>query len=597
MNLAKTYQDRATKHAQKASELKARYNRLSFIRLVLFGIAVFVSIFLWSLSGTYLLIFLLLFLPAFFVFVRWHQGIQKEQYFEETLAKINGEELTVLGGQYDFFDAGKNFIDTSHPYTIDLDIFGDYSFFQYTNRCSTTIGRERLAQYLSQTTLADQIRQRQAAVDILRGQLDWRQDFQALGRNTADDIRHLQRLKTWLQEESFVLNNSRLKAAMLINPFVMLAAILLVLYVIPWQAGLLFLLFPGLIIRQTIERVNKTHEQTSHAEKILATYARLIQHIEDADFPAGLLSDLQNRLKEEGSQASKGIRQLSYIISQLNVRYNAFAVILNILGLWDLYWIYRLEKWKASYKTALPQWFESLAELEALLSLATTYFNNPDWQMPQIHSQSLFEATALGHPLIPAQQRVCNNIHIPTDGHIKLVTGSNMAGKSTLLRTVGLNIVLAMAGAPVCAKQLSLPLLSVHTSMRTQDALHESTSSFYAELKRLKTIIEAVDQEDNIFFLLDEILKGTNSKDRHTGSKALIEQLIRSGGAGIIATHDLELGALEATAGGAIENLCMEVAVDRGKLSFDYTIKKGVSKSFNATQLMRDMGIRIEEGL
>ena len=168
-----------------------------------------------------------------------------------------------------------------------------------------------------------------------------------------------------------------------------------------------------------------------------------------------------------------------------------------------------------------------------------------------------------------------------------------MAGKSTFLRTVGINIILAMSGSAVCAKELSLPLLQVYTSMRTQDALHESTSSFYAELKRLKVIIEAVEQENNIYFLLDEILKGTNSKDRHTGSRALIEQMIKSKGAGIIATHDLELGNMEANAAEAIENLCMEVAVENGKLRFDYTLEKGVSKSFNATILMKEMGINI----
>jgi DNA mismatch repair ATPase MutS len=169
-----------------------------------------------------------------------------------------------------------------------------------------------------------------------------------------------------------------------------------------------------------------------------------------------------------------------------------------------------------------------------------------------------------------------------------------MAGKSTFLRTAGLNIILAMSGSVVCAKEFSLPPLQVYTSMRTVDALHESTSSFYAELKRLKIIIEAVDAEQNIFFILDEILKGTNSTDRHTGSKALIQQFINSKGSGLIATHDLELGSMEANSAGAIENLCMEVEVQDGKLKFDYTIKKGVSQSFNATLLMKQMGIRIK---
>jgi DNA mismatch repair ATPase MutS len=269
-------------------------------------------------------------------------------------------------------------------------------------------------------------------------------------------------------------------------------------------------------------------------------------------------------------------------------------MILNIATLWDLKYIWQLEKWKAEQKEFLPKWFDSLAEFEAILSLSTLYYNNPDWVFPTIQDDSNVIAKELGHPLISAQKRICNNIDIPTKGHIKLVTGSNMAGKSTFLRTVGLNIVLAMCGAPVCAKEMTLPSLKVYSSMRTQDALHESTSSFYAELKRLKFIIEAVESEGNIFFLLDEILKGTNSNDRHTGSKALIRQLIKSKGSGIIATHDLELGNLEVQSEGAIENLRMEVEIKDDKLFFDYKLKKGVSESFNATLLMKNMGIRIE---
>jgi DNA mismatch repair ATPase MutS len=291
---------------------------------------------------------------------------------------------------------------------------------------------------------------------------------------------------------------------------------------------------------------------------------------------------------------SQRIDRLSYIISQLNARYNAFVILLNLFGLWDLQWVLRLERWKEDQQTALPVWFDTLAQFEALSSLATTVYNNPDWVFPVFTEKKQLAANALGHPLLRADQRVTNEVTLPTEGHIKLLTGSNMAGKSTFLRTVGLNIVLANVGMAVCAEKMELPKLQVYTSMRTQDALHESTSSFYAELKRLKIIIEAVEQEENVFFLLDEILKGTNSRDRHTGSKALIHQLIEQGGGGIVATHDLELGSLEAQYSGKIENWCMEVAIEDGQLDFDYKIKKGVSQSFNATVLMQQMGIRIE---
>ena len=279
------------------------------------------------------------------------------------------------------------------------------------------------------------------------------------------------------------------------------------------------------------------------------------------------------------------------------MRYNFFAIFLNILVLWDIQWVSRLERWKKEHHSNLANWFVSLNEFDALISLSTLAYNKPDWTFPTIHENATLKGIELGHPLIPSKELISNDFMMPTNEHIKLVTGSNMAGKSTFLRTVAINIVLALSGSKVCAKEMSLPHLDVYTSMRTTDALHENTSSFYAELKRLKIILDAVDRKEQVYFLLDEILKGTNSKDRHTGSKALIEQLIKSGGAGIIATHDLELSILESKYDGNLENLCMEVEVNNDELTFDYKLKKGVSKSFNATTLMRNMGIKISKDL
>jgi len=401
-------------------------------------------------------------------------------------------------------------------------------------------------------------------------------------------------LTSWLSDEPFVTTNKWLKLALIIVPIWMLIGMSLAIYHLSWQIALLFVILPGIILSKTTEHVNETHNRTTHAEKTLSFYAKLIQRIETESFEAPKLNRLKANFLANDQKASTQIQRLSYIIGQLNVRYNAFAIFFNLAGLWDLQYVNKLEKWKAVNKEELPKWFAALQEFEALNSLATLYYNNQDWTFPIIIDKQELNGVQLGHPLIHHSKRIANDFHSPTQAHIKLVTGSNMAGKSTFLRTVGLNIILAMSGSAVCAKELTLPLLQVYTSMRTQDALHESTSSFYAELKRLKVIIEAVESEHNIYFLLDEILKGTNSKDRHTGSRALIEQMIKSKGAGIIATHDLELGNMEATANGAIENLCMEVAVEDGKLRFDYTLEKGVSKSFNATILMKEMGINIQ---
>lgn len=586
------YQERAHNFAAKATQLKQKYQRFAMLRLLTFfaGIALLILLWQWQplAGGPGTVIFLLL----FHRFTQWHQGIKEAYLHQEALVTINEKEMAVLEHDYSTFADGEHYQEVSHPYCIDLDIFGPYSFFQFTNRTSTVIGSDRLAADLLALSPSENVQERQAAIRDLSTRLDWRQHFLALGQRTEDSAEQIDLLLRWLQQEPFVSSKRWLRLILPVFPFVVLPVFVWLLYQQQFGLSLLCFVPAFLILRPFVKQVNRVHEQTSQAEKALRHYAKLIRHIEQETFSSDLLADLRDDLLPAVSQR---IDRLSYIISQLNARYNAFAIILNLFGLWDLQWILRLERWKEDQQSALPVWFDTLAQFEALNSLATTVYNNSDWVFPVFTEKKQLDGEALGHPLLPADKRVTNEVTLPTLGHIKLLTGSNMAGKSTFLRTVGLNIVLANVGMAVCAQKMELPKLQVYTSMRTQDALHESTSSFYAELKRLKIIIEAVEQKANIFFLLDEILKGTNSRDRHTGSKALIHQLIEQGGGGIVATHDLELGSMEAQYSGKIENWCMEVAIENGQLDFDYKIKKGVSQSFNATVLMQQMGIKIKD--
>lgn len=587
------YKKRQNDFAATAADLKQKYIRFSIVRLVIFFLGAGVFTFLWS-QGWIAALFLFIFLASFARFVYWHQAIQRDQIHHENLAKVNQNEIDYLNYTYQQFDSGEQFMDTQHPNSIDMDLFGDYSFFQYCNRSNTSIGKRCLANWLSHPATIDEIALRQASTQELKDRLDWRQNFQALGMSTEDSEDHLKALSKWLGMPPFVSNVGWLKLAMYIAPLLGVGGVILWLFYLPWQLAILCYVPAAIILKITLEKVNATHVQTDKAEKILAHYARLIQHIEGEQFSSKKLDKLQSVFFVGNENASKSVKKLSYIIQQLNVRNNPFAIILNVFTLWDLHWVNRLEKWQAVQKDNLPKWFDALQEIEAILSFATLYYNNPKWTFPKVQDKNELVAQQMGHPLINRKERVCNDLQMPTEAHLKLITGSNMAGKSTFLRTAGLNIILAMSGSAVCAEKFELPPLQVYSSMRTVDALHESTSSFYAELKRLKVIIEAVDAEQNIFFILDEILKGTNSTDRHTGSKALIQQFINSKGSGLIATHDLELGSMEAESAGAIENLCMEVEVQDGKLKFDYTIKKGVSQSFNATLLMKQMGIRIK---
>ena len=596
MNLKKEYKDRQEDFSAQAIELEQRYNRIAIFRLIFFIAGFALVIFLFQSNALYGFLALFIFIVIAVRFVIWHNKLKHQQNHFNALSIINQHEINGLNHDFSVFDGGEEFIDAEHPYSYDLDFFGDYSFFQFCNRTVTYLGKESLANKLSKSTTIDEIKQRQESIQELAEKIDWRQNFQAIGADTQDNPKHIQILNDWLKDQNFITNNTLSNLLRFIAPLFSLAALILAfsqpLYIV------ILLLLPALYaLRTTLDQVNETHLRTTHSEKALGRYALLIEHIENENFSSQRLQELKGNLIKEQQVSSKAIKQLSYIISQLNVRHNFFAIFLNLLTLWDLHWVAKLERWKDKHKDQLSSWFHSLNEFDSLISLATLSYNRPDWIYPKISQTGEFTGIGLGHPLIAPEDSITNDLIMPTSEHIKLVTGSNMAGKSTFLRTVGINIVLALMGSKVCAKEMSLPHLAVYTSMRTTDALHENTSSFYAELKRLKIILEAVDRKEQVFFLLDEILKGTNSKDRHTGSKALIKQLIKSGGAGIIATHDLELSSLEAQYDGDLENLCMEVEVNGDELVFDYKLKKGVSKSFNATTLMRNMGIKISKDL
>jgi hypothetical protein len=599
--LKERYATKASDTLNHAERLSEKYNRFSLVRLISFLAGVSLVAVLWvqwwpaGAAATVLFLFL------FYRFVLWHQSIKRQEELNRRLHEINLAEVKAMDYDFSSFADGAGFARPEHPYDIDLDIFGPHSLYQSCNRTVSVLGARQLAHLMIQPASVEQIKARQQAVRELAPKIDWRQDFQALGMGTTDDEMHFQMLKAWIQDPLFFKGKKWLKAMLIIVPIWMTLGTVLSFTILPMEAIIFFLILPAIVLRNTLKKVNELHNRTGKAVDILEKYADLIKHVEEKEWEASLLKKMSAHFSKNGVIASKRIRRLAYIINQLNVRFNPFAILLNLYALWDLQWMQQLDQWKMKNGALLLTWFEGLQQIDALNSLAVLHANNPDWIFPQIQSEEKIHTLQMGHPLIHREKRVPNDLELPTDGHIKLVTGSNMGGKTTFLRTLGLNVVMATTGLPVCARTFALPPLWVYTSMRTQDSLHESTSSFFAELKRLKTIIEAVESHKNtqppapkILFLLDEILKGTNSADRHKGSKALLLQLIQSKGSGLVATHDLELGQLESQYPDSIENWCFEVDIEEGKLSFDYKLKRGVSKSFNATILMKEMGINIK---
>ncbi len=594
------YQERENHFRQAADQLKKRYNLLSLGRLVYFVFAVALIIFLaqqhWSLALSWTILAIVLFLWM----ISRHRKVQEAEQHHRRLAEVNRQEQAALDYRFAEFPSGERYSDPLHPYSGDLDLFGPYSIFQFCNRTVTAAGSNQLAQWLKAAAEPELIRARQQAVQELGPQLDWRQHFRAYGLAQSDEQAYPMALQKWMDEPFFVYGKKWMRWALWLLPIWGIVALIVILPNYPLILVLLAILPAALLLRQTLQQVNRTLEYTAKAENWLLRYGILIQQIENLEVKTPLLQNLQGyfRNAEAHFGASQAIRQLSYFLAQLNVRNNPFAIFLNLIGVWDLQWVYQLEKWKVQHQEDLPNWFAALGELDALSSLANLHFNQPDWVFPVLHQEASLSTKQLGHPLIPGNRRIGNDLQMPTHQHLKLLTGSNMAGKSTWLRSLGVNLVLAQAGAPVCAQALSMPPLLVFTGMRTQDDLSASASSFYAELRRLRAMLDAViaqqGQNKGVFFLLDEILKGTNSRDRHQGSRALMLQLLRHGSAGFIATHDLELTAMEAENPGLIQNVCMEVDIQGDELFFDYTLKPGISQSFNASVLMRRMGIGVE---
>lgn len=325
----------------------------------------------------------------------------------------------------------------------------------------------------------------------------------------------------------------------------------------------------------------------------LETVQNSIRWIEGASFTSPLMTGLKNNFKTEAYKASATIKKLKTILERFDYRLNPVVYVpLNTFLLWDLQQIMTLEKWKTGNNRHISAWFNALSNMEALITIATLSFNHPPWCYPSIRDEKdVFMAEDLGHPLIPAKKRVTNSFSTTGEKQLHLITGSNMAGKSTFLRSIGVNIVLAMMGAPTCSSQLKVSAVKVISSMRVNDNLEENTSTFYAELKKLKEIIDAVNNKEKVFLLLDEILRGTNSADLHTGSLALIKQLIHQNAAGLIATHDLELTKLSAEFPGHLHNYHFDAQVKNEELYFDYKLKRGICSSMNASLLMKKIGI------
>lgn len=540
---------------------------------------------------------ILVFYTLFILVLRWHSKLEFVHQQFVLLVKINQEEADRLQGKLKAFDGGKQFIDEQHPYTSDLDIFGQNSLFQLLNRSVTSIGKLKLAGWLQQAAPAPTVVERQQAVATLATdqELDWLQNLLALPRHYKHDEATAAGFVKWLSGAAFYSRHAWVRPLVFILPVLTLAAIAAWAYGASGYIAAVFLAVQFILSYKFREARDEYYDNSMGIYEAMRSYTKQLQHIEQKQFATPMLTGLQAKLSQSGTKGSDTIHKLATIIDFFSWRLSTLmAFFLNTVLMWDFVWMYRLESWRNKYLPQLEVMLDTLAEFEALASIAAFQHAHPAYAIPELSSQPFeLRTQALAHPLIFSVTPVANNFEMQGAGKTIVVTGSNMSGKTTYLRTVGINMVLAQMGAPVYAASMVVAPAQVYTAMRTADNLAENTSSFYAELKRLRMLLELTEQGQPVFYFLDEILKGTNSRDRHAGAMALIRQLHKRNASGFISTHDLELGAMEQELPGSVYNYSFNSDIIGDEIKFDYKLHQGICRSFNASKLMQLMGIEV----
>ncbi|TGE19955.1 DNA mismatch repair protein MutS [Hymenobacter elongatus] len=585
-------------HTARESYFATRHRAVAWLRVVAFaasGAAVWWLFSQRQLGAAFAVVALAY--AVFLLLVHWHRkvGYQREHY--RLLAQLNQDELSRLQGNLGAFDPGTRYLDPAHPYTADLDVFGPHSLYQLLNRATSRLGHDWLAGWLLAGAAPTVIAQRQQAVAELAPDVAWQQEWQARARHYPKQDIDPRRFTEWLRQPDFFQGKAWLKALLLLLPPLALASVVLWLVGYSARPVLVAVLVLGSLNAVFRLARGEYFRHSSSMRDAMRAYHDQLAWFEARDWTSPRLRELQATLHTSADHqpASVLIGQLSRITGLFSLRESPLvAAIFNNILLWDLGCMWLLERWKARLGGHLDAMLEVGAELEALVSLAGFQVANPDYAVPEL-SPTPLEVTAeeLGHPLIFASRRITNDFSTVGAGHTGIITGSNMSGKSTFLRTIGLNMVLAQAGAVVCARRLRLAPAQVYTAMRTQDNLAESTSSFYAELKRLRLLLELTATGQPVFYLLDEILKGTNSRDRHRGAQALIRQLHQRPASGLVSTHDLELAAMAEELPGAVTNYSFNSTIEGDEIRFDYHLTPGQCREFNASKLMQLMGIDV----
>lgn len=535
---------------------------------------------------------------AFIALIICHRIIKNKMDFSKEIININKRYISRIDGSWtQFEDIGEEFIDKNHRYSSDLDIVGKESLFQLVNTTNTANGRNSLAKSLLEPDWNEkEIISRQDGIKELKDKLDLCQQMEYITGKYKDKLKNPQRLVEYSQDSKLLIKSKSIKNLIYMLPLITVplsAAIML------FKIRQLYILVVAIIIIQIliwmvgILKINSILQSVDNFKYNLDTYVNILKLIEKEEFKSNELKNIKMRLFNEKNSSMIAIKKLDKVLERINLRYNGVLyILLNTILLWDYQCVFSLESWKENYGYKISDWLQAIGEIESLMSLSVLMHINEKICFPKIDTSNLgVAAKELGHPLINSSDRVVNDLEMKNN--IFIISGSNMSGKTTFLRTIGISLVLAYSGAPVCSKEMSCSIVNIFTSMRINDDLKNGISTFYAELIRIKDIIDYSSNKKEMIFLIDEIFRGTNSLDRIIGAKNVLANLNEAGVIGALTTHDLELCVLDKYS--RIKNYHFSENYKNNKIFFDYKIKIGKSTTTNAKYLMNIVGIKVIE--
>ncbi|ABQ05731.1 MutS-related protein [Flavobacterium johnsoniae] len=586
------YLSKVRQYSKIFTQINKRYNSISLLRLLSIFFCLFMLFYYIKTNEALYVLFAFLFFVGFLFLMRIHSKLSFQKELTKAVLKINEDEIAYLKREKLPFENGIEFNDFHHPYAYDLDIFGEHSLFQNLNRTATFIGKKTLANKLLNLFSNETILENQEAINELKAKIDWRQDFEALAIVSTDSKNSYDSLIHWISFK----NNSLSKvliALSIILPTLFFGFV--IAYFITSKAIILsyvtyIFIFNLIVLGRSLKRIQSEIAKADNIDKTIKQYSLLVKKIELEKFESKKLIELQKQLVSKNASASSHLKQLSELFSRMETINNfVTATLFNGSFLFNLHVLKALLKWKDNYAHELEKWINIIGEFEALNSLANLSYNNPDFVFPEINSQYKIGFENLSHPLLNPTTRVGNDTYFYPQSFM-ILTGSNMSGKSTFLRSLGINMVLGGIGSVVCASKANIHPLPVLVSMRLSDSLADSESYFFAEIKRLKQIMDAL-EEGPAFVLLDEILRGTNSDDKRNGTIEVVKKVIAKNAIGAIATHDIEVCLTTNEYPDILTNQCFEVEIQNNELHFDYKLRSGICQNRSATFLMQKMGV------